>query len=375
MVVLDILKETTPICVSKKIGLYLKNPDDKVTYNYIKSFIENEYYYNMKEDKNFREKMISYFKDEYYKDNFPKNIDKLNSKQLISMLTKKIISLEIRTSSDTILIDDEVFNLYEANEISGALQKRPLLNPLNEYEIEYKMLFLYNILKDRNLKRDELDILFVTGYTNDLPDEFDFYRLFYKTKKAFLEHEYIGYQYYNHIEEEYNQKIEEFLKFGKKLDNYLENVEDYFKLDFIIEMILSSKNTFYSLLNYSAIIEMLIVNPSKSIREQFKQKIKYFVNNEYFNNAEEIEKFSTKLYDIRSRLIHGNYNSLNEELKEFQIKYSKIVEYDLGEFKEVNWNLISVGSYLSSIVINILNKMLEDKKKLIDFKYDVIDNI
>lgn len=45
MVVLDILKEIEPICVSKKLLLYIKNPDDKTTYYYtvkLKDEFENE---------------------------------------------------------------------------------------------------------------------------------------------------------------------------------------------------------------------------------------------------------------------------------------------------------------------------------------------
>lgn len=375
MVVLDILKEIKPICISEKLGLYIKNPNTKTIYNYVRNFIEDEYYSNLQNDKNFRKKMISYFEDDFYKDNFPKNINRLNSKQLISMISKKTIILEIETSPNTILIDDEVFDLYEEDKISEALQKRPLLNPFDEYEIEYKILFLFNLLRDSDSKRDELDMLFSTSYFDEFHNTFDFRNIFMKTKKSFSEHEFKGYKYYNHIEEEYNKKIGNFIEFGKKLDNFLSDAEDYFKIDFIIEMILSSKNTFYSLLNYSAIIEMLIVNPTQSIREQFKQKIKFFTNTNDFDIPEEIEKFSTKLYDIRSRLIHGNYNSLKEELKDFQIKYMKTAEYDLGEFKEINWNLISVNISLSNIVRSILTKMLENKKKLNDFKHDIIDNI
>lgn len=83
MVVLDILKEIEPICVSKKLGLYIKNPDDKTTCDYKINLIEAEYYSNIQNDKNFRDEMISYFKDEFYKKNFPQNIERLNSKQLI----------------------------------------------------------------------------------------------------------------------------------------------------------------------------------------------------------------------------------------------------------------------------------------------------
>ena len=58
MVALDIMKKINPICISKKLGLYIKNPDNTYLYGYVKDLIEDTYYANLKVDRNFRRKMI-----------------------------------------------------------------------------------------------------------------------------------------------------------------------------------------------------------------------------------------------------------------------------------------------------------------------------
>lgn len=131
----------------------------------------------------------------------------------------------------------------------------------------------------------------------------------------------------------------------------------------------------YSLLNYIQLIEMLIVNPQHSTREQFKQKLKYFINKDELEYKDQIENFSTKLYDIRSRLIHGNYNSLKKELIDFNNKFNSNREYDYGEFKEENWILIDVSFKAKMILRNIIEVMLKDKNKLYKFKMDEICEI
>ena len=120
---------------------------------------------------------------------------------------------------------------------------------------------------------------------------------------------------------------------------------------------------------------MLIVNPQHSTREQFKQKLKYFIDMNELENREQIENFSAKLYDIRSRLIHGNYNSLKKELIDFNKKFTRNTNYDYGEFKEENWIIINISFITKRILRNIIETMLKDKNKLYMFKMDNISEI
>ena len=120
---------------------------------------------------------------------------------------------------------------------------------------------------------------------------------------------------------------------------------------------------------------MLIVNPQRITREQFKQKLKYFIDIDELEDRDQIENFSAKLYDIRSRLIHGNYNSLKKELIDFNKKFNRYTNYDYGEFKEENWIILDISGIAKRILRNIIEVMMKDKNNLYKFKMDEISKI
>lgn len=379
MVIIDLLKDigTKPICISQKLGLYLKNANKDELYIYVKELVENNYINELDKNINFRSELISNLNDKYYKSEIKKDISKFNCRQLISLITKKMLALEIEVSENTIIVDDDIFEKYDEENIVKALRDNPLINPIDEYDIEYKILFLFNFLRSNSEKRNDIDIIYYDGYSiNDLYDGYNLFENFsIKCYKKREEYEYICYQYYENCNEEYKEKISALIKFGDNIDNYIDSSDDYFKLDFIIETLIYGENYIYSLLNYIQLIEMLIVNPKNSTREQFKQKLKFFINMNELENSTQVEEFSASLYDIRSRLIHGNYNSLKKELIKFNKKFNYNREYDYGEFKEENWILINISFKAKRILRNIIEKMLKDKNRLYRFKMDEIDDI
>lgn len=379
MVIIDLLKDIglNSICISKRLGLYLKNSNKDELYIDVRDLLEENYISNSQKNTNFRTELIKYLNDQYYENEIKKDISKFNSRQLISLITKKMLVLEIETSEETIIVDDEIFEKCTEENIAEELRSHPLINPIDEYDIEYKILFLFDFLRENSEKRNEIDIVYYNGYSvNNLYNgDYIFEYLINKCYRKREEHRYLGYQYYKNSNEEYQEKISSFIEFGRDIDKYIDGADDYFKLDFIIETLLYGENYMYSLLNYIQLIEMLIVNPQYSTREQFKQKLKYFIDMDELKDREKIENFSAKLYDIRSRLIHGNYNSLKKELIDFNKKFNRNTNYDYGEFKEENWIISDISFITKRILRNIIEAMLIDKNKLYKFKMDEISKI
>ena len=355
MVGLECLGKITPICISKKLGLYIKNADDKYLRDQIKDELIDDYNKNL-------ERNADYFK--------------YNSRQIISLISKYLIIFDYEFSNDSIITDDEIFDRCDEDKLSTELKKTPLINPLDEYEIEYKFLYLYNFVeRSKTNKRDDLDMIFYTGFPNWQFNEI-FNRFIIKTFKERKE-VYILYKYYDNYENEYNDKIGGLISFGKKFDIVIKQSSDYLKLDFIVETLLAAENNQYSILNYISLIEMLIVNPKCDTRNQMKQKLKFFINNDILkaNEESEIEYYSGLIYDIRSRLIHGNFNSLKKELIKYKNRYMQSFNFDYGEYKEENWILISISIKLRQIVKNIMIKFFNEYEKLEDFKFDRINSI
>lgn len=373
MVGIECLKKIEPICISEKLGLYIKNADHKYLKKEVKYLLLEDYYKNLEKDYHFRRKIIDCFNDEYYAGLLEKDILKLNTNQILSLISKYIIIFDYEFSENTIITNDEIFDRCDEKELSEELRKTPLINPIDEYEIEYKFLYLYNFVeRSKGIDRNDLSEIFYTGYPDwQLNNTFD--RFILKTYRKRKEASpYMLYKYYKSHILEFDDKVKGLIAFGKKYDRIVNNSDDYLKLDFITETLLSADTNQYSLLNYISLIEMLIVNPALNTRSQLKDKLKYFIDDDVLKNASEtkLENFSTLLYDIRSRLIHGNFNSLKKELFKYKNNYMKTYNFDYGEYKEENWIIISINLNLRRIVKNIMYKYFNEYEALNDFKYD-----
>lgn len=367
----DLLKKTKPICISEKLGLYLKNPRDNNSFKYVKSLVKQNYHSIMNNHKNYKRECMAYLADNYYDFKKKYNISIITTNQMFNLITRNINVLEIIPSDTTLIANDEDYFLTDENDDYYTSPDKALINPIDEYEIEYKILFLFNLLQTKSFLNNDITVSFYTGYP--VWDENNIFDSLWKKTYRERRKKYFGfYKYYPTSNDEYSNKVYKLKEFGKKLDNFLEEIDDFFRLDFIIETLMSANNTPHSIPSYTLLIEMLIINPRERIREQYKKKIKFFVNKGDFSSENQIVDFSKRLYDIRSRLVHGNYNSLKKELKDFDKIYNANSEYDFGEFKEENWILQNVSYRLKNIVINILEKMLNDKKWLNDFKFDLI---
>ena len=86
MVIIDLWKDIglNSICISKKLGLFLKNPKKDDLYINVKSLVEDDYMNNFEKDRNFRKKLIGYLNDKYYKNEIKKEleVDEVNDDSL-----------------------------------------------------------------------------------------------------------------------------------------------------------------------------------------------------------------------------------------------------------------------------------------------------
>ena len=69
MVVIDLFKciDEEFICISKKIGLYIKNSDKDELYTYVKNIVEENYINQLGKNINFRKELVKCLDDQYYK--------------------------------------------------------------------------------------------------------------------------------------------------------------------------------------------------------------------------------------------------------------------------------------------------------------------
>lgn len=363
MVGIECLKKISPICISKKLGLYLKNAETAYEKKLVNNLIIEDFNKGCKRNILFNKEIYEMFKDDYYSGLFIGDISKLSVNQLLSLISNYVLIFDLTLSKDTIITDDGIFEKCENdNELSRQLSNTPLINQINEWEIEHKFLYLFNFTESgKSEKRNDLDEIFYTGFPEERLNIISNYiTKTYIKRKEWL---YPGYQYYNNQDEEYEVKINKLIQFGKMYDNIVVNGSEYLKIDFIIETLISAEKNQYSLLNYISLIEMLIVNSKNSSRCEFKKKLKEFIHDENMSDNEK-EYISVLFYDIRSRMIHGDFDKLKKELFKYKKRFMKGYLFDYGEFKEENWIIGSINSFLSQIVSNILYDYLYDNEKI-----------
>ena len=66
-----------------------------------------------------------------------------------------------------------------------------------------------------------------------------------------------------------DRKLDELINFGRLIDNYIEDELDYYKLEYIMDMIINDNTEIQMLITNVLIIEMLLLNPNKPIKEDF----------------------------------------------------------------------------------------------------------
>lgn len=356
MVGLNIIgKIEEPICISEKLGLYLENIDNKDDdYSYVKSNIKKELASEKRRSLKYDKKIFNIndiMLHKYYRNIFNINKD-TTEKECIEKLISQLTFLNSYIIEDCIFDDENI-----------------ITNPSCEYSLEYKFMKLYEYV----FKNDDFPTAQVIEFW-ELNEQrsFLFYNFFHSTQDNFhrkaKDHNVIG---------ENEQRAWSLQYFGEMIDNYIDNENDFFKLEFIMDNILNQNSGIQMIISKTLLIEMLIINPTQSIKDQFKQKLKHFISEELEKDIgkNNLENFASLIYDIRSRIVHGNYNTLTKELKKYKTKYMTHFDFDYYEYREEKWIFSHIGFILQDITSVILFKLFEDKEKLLKFKNDEINEL
>lgn len=346
--ILKILEED--ICVSKKLGLFIENTHKgDENYNYIKKKLREDYEKIKKERKKWLKSNLNIsniMKSEYYKDYFQ----------------------NIKTESDDNLCRHELIkyiNLIEAYNIEGCIfenetYEKPMSNQLNEYSIEFRFMKLFEFIRvTKGIDHFAYSANPILYFEKNLQCNRLFESFEMNTKNNIIP---------NCIEDN-ERKLKELIKFGHLIDDYIEDDLDYYKLEYIMDMIINVNTEIQMLITCVLIIEMLILNPNKPIREEFIKKVKSYIKDDIIKDISEKEKYCALVYNIRSRLVHGNYNSLKKNLNKYKNKYLNSFDINYAEFKEETWILQHIAFTLYDITKELIRELLSDKKKLNTIKF------
>lgn len=165
---------------------------------------------------------------------------------------------------------------------------------------------------------------------------------------------------------EYAVKVKSICDFGYKIDQYIDSDEDFFVIDYIIEL-LSSDDCYGAawLIKMTSLLEFVLVRSnSKSIKNEMREKLPQFIRSDIADK----DHWISLCYDIRSKFAHGDYFELKKKIREYAHKYMKDYDFDFYEHNEISCIMGSVAWQLSNVVAEVIKTMLNDKYKIIEIK-------
>ena len=346
-----------PICLSEKLGLYLVNPLKRDGYyGRIKKMLYKNLSQEKKHSRKWEKKEYDIKKilmDSYWNGMF--NISsKSDEKDCINEILNKIVML---VQFD---IEGTIYDEFD--------EKRLHSEQIDEYSLEHKISMLQNWLPSMSGKNftgilhdDERDSLFGTNSFLHILSGLEL--------KIQKNGNFSIYKSKNNDEDVKNNK-EEIFNFKSAIDSYIEEKSDFYKLDFIMDHLIEQTSHYQHFLSPFYIIEMILVNPKDSIRNQLKKKLKYFYNGDYDIIKNNMEKFACSIYDIRSKLVHGDFKNYEKEIQKYKRIFMKDYELDYFEFTENHWVIGNAAIMLDEIAKNLVMALLKSKNDMIKFKND-----
>lgn len=237
-------------------------------------------------------------------------------------------------------------------------------NPTCEPCFEDKFLGLYNFLEGRicdgsGTKSKEIDVAF-----SDSPNNHDNSRILssldWKSRKTGA----INYMFDNYAEE-FQYKIGGLKQFGQLIDNFLETENDFYALDYIIDVIYHKEDYgAFPIVKLFSIIELIIVNSEHSLHSELKKKLLRFVPDKIGETEENKCRWISLIYKIRNKIAHGDFIGVNKEIQKYMEDHMTRWNLDLYEFSEINWGYSGVVSDLYNVVSQVIWAMITNKDEM-----------
>ena len=345
-------KINEPICVSEKLGLYLINPSKRDGYYGI---IKKMLYKNLSQEKKHSKKwkkeefdIKNILMNPYWNGIFNINVNS-DEKECINEIIKKIVIL---VQFDT---DGTIYDEFD--------EKRLHAEQIDEYSLEHKIAMLQDWLPSMSGKS-------FSGILYDDEENFLFDINSFIHILSGLELKTFDECNLKNNEEDIKNNKEEICSFKNAIDGYIDDKTDFYKLDFIMDHLIEQTSHYQRFLSPFYIIEMVLVNPKDSIRNQLKKKLKYFYYGDDENIINNIEKFACSVYDIRSKLVHGDFKNYEKEIQKYKNNFMKYYKLDYFEFTENHWVIGNAAIILNNIAKNLVMELLKSKNEMEKFKND-----
>ena len=324
MVVLNIYgKIKNPICISKKLGLYIANLPEEEHNNWNDMLYEEMILAKKRIDESSkRYKLKSPFEIEkiYSAVCFPTKDKKTNNYMKIHEIVNNMIYIYLDYN-----YDDMPLGGWETNCFDGRMCE-------NDYA-EKIINFICSINENGNVPH------YIYSSNHDFNNPYGFL------------------QYTSEID----KYIEVLKEWGKKFDDFLISKNDYLQLDYLINAFFKDNdyNEYHFLKLYS--LCQLYLDKEKEI--ELDKKLIIFLDDMYSEELKDI--IPEKLRKMRNKIAHGDFIAFEKLVEEFACEIMDDNFYfDYSEYSRKNWVILHICCELERVVKKMINMLFLDREKL-----------
>lgn len=330
MVILDIWGKIEPVCISKKLKIFVANPPCEVHNNWqselVEELIQSKKIRQIKGEKN---NPIAELYHEVISDKHESLTDQEMAEKLVSSMIYLYFDYEYK---------DMPLGDWETNCFDGRLCEGDYAEKIVDF-----IRFLAGGDQDEVVKYPQ----YVPQWTySSNYDQTDVYRIFWGVLDQ---------------NRNTNQAIEALKEWGKLLDNFLIQQSDYYLLDYLCTAF--NKEREYNTYDFGELYSLCQLFLEKEKTFELDGKLPDFLDNDLSRK----DKFNqAKLMRLlRNKIDHGDYEKFNEIIKEYaESILDGRLNYDYSEFSRKNWVLQDACYELERALSKVLYLFMTNREEL-----------
>ncbi len=330
MVVLNIYGKIKPICISKKLGLYIANLPKEEHNNWNNMLYEEMILAKKRINQNSRRyKLKSSFEvEKFYSDICSsKKIEDMSNCKMIHEIVDNMICIYLDYN-----YDDMPLGGWETNCFDGRFCE-------DDYA-EKIIKFICNINENGNVPS-------CIYSSND-----DFHNPY-----SFL-------HYISNID----KYIDSLKSWGKIFDSFLISKNDYLQLDYLINSFF--KDNDYNEYHFLKLYSLCQLFLEKEKESELDKKLIIFLDDKYSEDLKNI--IPRKLRKMRNKIAHGDFIAFEKLVEEYACEIMDDYFYfDYLEYSRKNWVILHICCELEEVVRKIVNMLFLDRDKLENIKNNV----
>lgn len=162
---------------------------------------------------------------------------------------------------------------------------------------------------------------------------------------------------------DYNNQIDQLMKIGNLLDNYLLEEKDFYQLDYLCNALFDihaeKSNTYYYMKVYSLCSLFL----EKDWEGELDYKLPCLMD--MTKPYSERKHMAELMRKIRNKIAHGDFKRLNPLVEEYAKDYMDgKFWFDYTEYTRPSWILLDISCRLEDILKRLIYLMLTDRERL-----------